>query len=522
VEHPHNEALNIASGVGFPAALCWVVFICIALRNRESSWEVRITLLMLFVMGLADKPLSVGPSALLFFIVHGLSLPKVELKESMPCLPLQKLMAVVVCAFGIFRLSQAVPGQYYSWQSENFTDRVKHGDKSAIGDLIKMTMKSSDADPYFILSHYKAAALLAQYTKDLSATEKYLIRALNTEPNFSDINGKIGAFYQQQASYMGEGEEKNALLKEAEMYIQRNSSLSPWNINRLRYALSFYASLNDYKKLHEELNTLKKVAQEKFRARYTYQFYDNMEKDLKDWIKNAKQGNSYPYQLLNEMKAEEGRDYLVDYFKDSYFSRFPLGPYNKLDDRFWQEQLTLYEVTLANGVAAPIDLLKLMKDFQLVEEQSISRPFKVFSSQKGSPESLATLLCNFARLCSFPAVQLRSEKQVYVVLYDNKSGSFIYDCTNQQVVPSEKLEGLLDETRNGTFKAVIELMPSQFVLRNQLLSDILSTDGFFPEFCRGGTEELLIIMPYLKGINIQVGKGLLKEFETHAKSVLLN
>ena len=165
-EHPHNEFLNLAACNGIIVAGIWLYFLFLLLKKREDSEGVllQFSLLTVFVMGMADKPLTESPSAIIFLCVCGLLLPEkfYKTKESSEVKNLRiagGILAAAVLAFGVYRTQIDIRSRYHFWKGEDFRLRMGSLNRSEIiNKAFTHYLKSSNIDPTFINAAYNAAS----------------------------------------------------------------------------------------------------------------------------------------------------------------------------------------------------------------------------------------------------------------------------------------------------------------------------------------------------------------------------
>ena len=489
IEHPHNEFLYMAANIGLPAALIWLLFIFRMLKKRDDfeGLAIQFSLIALFVMGMADKPLQISPSVIIFFIACGLLIPdkfwneeKVETNQYKVLGGALALIAVIV---GIFRIQVDVRSRYHFWKAEGLRLSLNgSNERQIVPDMLEHYIKSSDIDPTFINAAYNAASTSLHFYNDLARDKRLLGRMIRLEPDYSDFNLRIASFYMKQARLIGEGKERSELHAEAEKYYLRNFELSPWSINRCRSVIRFYIETGDDTKAEEWILKARKIAWERHETRYTHTDRTDLKGDMKNWISEVEQGNGQPFNISWSMKAAEGVDYSrANIFqRTNVLQRYPLRELKDLDTQFFKRRLSLLRLQAEKGLTDTQSILNFLASFSL-NEDGLSWPLDVFEKGSGSAQSLARLACALNLGIGNESALLVNEKgQELCVLFEGEK-CWIWNCRDSVLIQTsievfhssaEVRQQLCGQTKDDFYYELF-CFPEAFCLRNQTLADVL-------------------------------------------------
>ena len=504
-EHPHNELVNFMANCGIPAALLWLVFVCRLLKERDDfeGMAFQFGLICAFIMGLADKPLSESPSAIIFLLLCGLLIPESEhADEEVQLKVLKPAGAVLACGvviFGALRIQGDVQSRYHFWKGESMRMAMNsQNQKVIVPQMFEHFKKSMEYDPHFINAAYNAAAVSLHFYNSLSQDQKLLDHMMNLEPDYSDINKWIGLYYLKQARLLGEGSEKDETEAVAEQYYLRNFVLSPWNINRCRELIRFYVETKNFAKVEEWILKAGEVARERLKARYTHTDRIDLEGDLQKVLESVRSSGELPFNIFDGMKANEGGDYYrFDLFsKSKNLKTFTRKRVNPLDSDFWKRRLSLLDEMRKRGINSSRDVLNLMLSFEQVKAE-VSWPLDVLKEQKGSVKSVASLACTMNGLLGNTSTLMVNKAGLTLCVLFDKEQSLIWNCQKGELfevsLAAFHSDGELRKTITGSetddFEYELFCYPEAFCLRNQLFSNILSLHPEVPEFCLSPTLE---------------------------------
>ncbi|MCM8535593.1 MAG: O-antigen ligase family protein [Lentisphaeraceae bacterium] len=496
VEHPHNEILRLVVSTGFPVGALFILLIYLSLRNQKAGEErgvsfKQLTVLSLFVMGMADKALVISSSAIIFLIAFGLILKvKTKEQEEITSHKFLALISLIFLAFGGYRLSQAIPSQFYYWQGEQARSRfAATSEPKLIDEMYNQYSKSVAADPYSLQAHYNKASLLSQFGKNLKETNESLQAVILLEPNYADINNQIANFYMKQASLSSQ-QEKPAFYKEAESYMLLNLAASPWSIKRNRQLVSFYCKIKDFDKALAALEQLKKAAREKIEFSYNYHFKENLEKDLREWEQTVIRGEMNANPLINQLKTNRQGSYLfpeiVNKFanKAAYISPRYLEP----DKDFWKRKLAVSQKFKSVDLNKE-NISKLISGIDIKADIKLKPVDAILESQQANYLGVAVVVNECAAQKGALACVVYEESKVYAVVISEDSYCVI-DCQSKKLFEyNPKAFGQWFSESKKEVKVLFE--PGQFCVRNQLLSDVYSINGLNSELCRSPTEMVI-------------------------------
>ena len=131
VEHPHNEFLHISASAGIAFGLCWLAILLILFARKEEGDRSYLiyAVAILFVLGLADKPLVESPSAVAFGILCGFCIPLTAIREKAEVPHALKFAgvtgAVILVILAVMTLQTKVPAERYFYQAEVYRENFK-------------------------------------------------------------------------------------------------------------------------------------------------------------------------------------------------------------------------------------------------------------------------------------------------------------------------------------------------------------------------------------------------------------
>ena len=498
VEHPHNELLNIMSGCGLPVAVLWLWFVY-SLLGRKTDFEsiaLQFGLITTFVMGMADKPLTESPSAIIFLILCGLLIQDkfLEKEDRNPkALKLAGLSLALAClVFGVMRIQTDVKSRYHFWKAENLQSSMNSfNQRQIVPEMFRHYKASSEIDPYFINAIYSATAISIHFYDSLSQDQRLLEKMTALEPNYSDINKWIGLYYMKQARLLGEGQEKRATEAEAEKYYLQNFDLSPWNINRCRELIRFYVRTGNDEKVEEWILKAADIAKERLRTRFTHTDRTDVQEGLQHWVGEVLAQRKQPFRILDGMKANESGDYtsFEIFQRTNNLRAYATRANEKLDQNFWLRRLQLIKEMNAMGIKSVKDILKLLTAFE-VDSSGIKWPLNTLKDKKGSVRSISSLACTMNNLLGNSATLLVNEEGLILCTLFEGEKSWIWNCANGKL-----LEASVDDFHNNSdlresisgnsednFHYELFCYPESFCLRNQLISNLVSMHPDIPEF----------------------------------------
>ena len=494
-EHPHNELLNMAAGCGLPVAFLWLFFLYSLLKKRPGFEEIAIQFCVIvgFMMGMADKPLTESPSVIVFLVACGFLLPKSvfkeEQKENKNVANAGIFLALGVLAFTIFRAQTDIRSRYHFWQGERLRAVLSSNPKQIVPDMFKHYKLSSEIDPTFINAAYNAATVSLHFYDSLSQDKELLERMIALEPDYSDFNKWIGLYYMKQAALLGEGEEKRAIEAEAEKYYLRNYDLSPWNINRCRELIRFYVRTSNDSEIEKWILKARDVAWERLETRYTHTDKVDLPGDMRTWIEAASKDLNYPSIWVGSMKANEGKDYSgEEQFKNTNALRsYTQRNISSLDEKFFNRRLRLLKAQFSQGLTSTAAILNHLASIT-VEGGGVEWPVDTFEKAKGSELSVATLACAMNMGIGNESILLVNEDSLLCVLFDgdrswilNVKDSVLIEASLDEFHKNKDLRKQLCGSEKDNFKYELFCYPEAFCLRNQLVSDLVTSfhDGVF-------------------------------------------
>ena len=507
VEHPHNELLHLAATAGLPATFLWLFLLGLSLRkpSNKNIYFYQLVVVSLFVMGMADKPLSVSSSAIIFLIATGLSLKAPLVKEQKtPHFKLGLAVAALLCLYGTFRLYQVIPSQYYFWRGEQLRSYVtKTHKQELLKPLYELYDKSAQCDPYDLSPQYLKASLVAQQSQNLKLIYTELEKTILLAPNYADINYQIAQLYLRQADLLT-GEDKQLNVDEAEKYILNNVSLSPWSLKRNRQLIRFYCQTNKLDQALNSIQKLKGISREKLAIRFSYNDRGALGERISSWLPDCRKGLFSSHIFTDSVKANVQSSYLFP----KVSAQFPKAQLNQIaftpsDKLFWQEQTLLAEALNLEKITTVEDLITMAaKDFTYESKQALQRPWKVWGSKQYSQQSMAGLLSGIAQLKGWPSCVIQQAGISSVAFFTHSQVSLI-NCQNLTLTNLSHFQ-LLEKLKDKSTQVKVLLQPAHFSLRNQLLSDLLSHSSELPEFCRSATEQVLQLRSYLNNTEISL------------------
>lgn len=498
-EHPHNEFLHLATENGLPVALLWLSFLFLTFKNskKENYGFYQFVVIALFIMGMADKPLVTSSSAIIFLIAVGLNLP-IPLKEEQEQNNslVRYIPAALILLFMIFRLSQVLPSQYYKWQGEQAKNAYqKTGNKELSPIMLDLYEKSSTADPYATYPQYVYSSLLANFSNNFQAISNNLQKTVSLEPYYSDINFHIGQFYQRQSSLVA-AEERQEYLDLAEEHIKINLESSPWSIKRNRQLLFFYCKYQMTEKALVCLEQLRKISRQKLKKLYTYPGMGDLKQDLQASRQSAINQPTNLARYTASLKGGIAKSYLFGNISKKFpnYHQYISPNFFEQDWAFWHENIKLNEEV--KGITTSQDLAQAIDSKDVHKELKIVTPLTAWEASAVSPKSLAGLLTHIAYAKKWLACNYEADGKLLAVIFAGDETTIINCHTGK--VSRERFEDL----KENHFKLLFQ--PEKFIIRHQLLSDLLSLDDEFPQLSKGPTEATLLLRKRLKGIKLSL------------------
>ena len=499
VEHPHNEFLRMAAENGLLFSCLWLFLMFTALKTKEGNKVefYQFSTLLLLVMGMADKPLEVSSSAIIFLISVGLCLKNTSfIKKSESNSRLSWIPAALIIAFLFFRLSQVLPSEYYKWRGEQAKHAFQNsGDQRFISILNDLYRKSSEADPTAIYPQYVYANLLSRYSNNFQLILDNLQKTIGLEPYFSDINFVIAQFYHRQASLVTAAE-RQEYLDIAEKHFKMNLKSSPWSLKRNRELIYFYSKYGMREKALEAFKKLRQISREKLQILYTYPGKGDLHKEIDSSILEALKGPTDLSKFARSLKPNVSKSYMypqvVNKFSeyDSYISQ----NYRKSDWLFWYGCIFLNEAT--SGINSVSELIKELSEKTVTETLPLQSPREAYGAKEISPRSLAGLITHLAYSKGWLACNFEGKDKLFSIIFAD-SKIYVIDCYKAKVIDVN-----IETLKEGKFTLLME--PQKFIMRNQLLSDLLSMNDQYPQLCKGPTEVTFLLQSKLNNRKIEL------------------
>ena len=497
-EHPHNEFLHVMASSGSAVALCFLFMLLALLARKKDQLRnaAQFSLFILIVMALADKPLVVSPSAMIFLIAASFCLPQNSFREkdySPQALKYASLLvSLSITYFFIISIKQKVSSEYYFWQAEINRELFTHSRNTQkyIPEIMKLYSKSSELDPHNIKAAYAATSVSLQYFNDLEQSRAFLERALLLEPDYSDLHYQKGLFYFKSAQLLPPGKDKDEYLLNAQEEYLANVDASPWDLKRLVNIIRFYGNTGALKKCAEWIMKLRNTVREKSNIRYTTPGYYKQEEDLNKWQQAVldKVYSAAPGQF----KYNQNGDYLFPAFfaKTVNLKTYPFKNFNKIDFLFWRQQLAIWKVMQENKLKTTADLMAWVTKLKISNEP-LKWPLQTMESAQGNAMSLAALACCINRLLGCESALLRDKKGSLVcILFSNNGKPFLWNCQSGLQVrstldafhQSSDLKKQMGVSNTGLSYSLF-IYPQACCFRNQVLADSVSQAKGIPIIC---------------------------------------
>jgi hypothetical protein len=498
IEHPHNEFLHVMASSGSAVALCFL-FMLLTLLSRKKDLvtnAAQFSLFILIVMALADKPLVVSPSAIIFLIAASFCLPQNSFREKDYSPQALKyaglLVSLSIAYFFIISIKQKVNSEYYFWQAEVNRELFTHSRNTQkyIPEIMKFYGKSSELDPNNIKAAYAATSVSLQYFNDLEQSRTFLERALLLEPDYSDLHYQKGLLYLKSAQRFPPGKDKDEYLLSSQEEYLANVNASPWDLKRLVNMIRFYGNTGALEKCAEWIVKLRDTVREKSNIRYTTPGYYKQEEDLNKWQQAVLDKVYSP--VPGQFKYNQNGDYLFPGFlaKTMNLKTYPFKNFNKIDFHFWRQQLTIWKVMQENKLKTTADLMAWVAKLK-VSSEPLKWPLQTMESAQGNAMSLAALACCMNRLLGYESALLRDEEGSLVcILFTNNGKPFLWNCQSglqtrstlddfHQSTAMKQQMGLA----NTALSYSLFIYPQACCFRNQVLADSVSQAKNIPIIC---------------------------------------
>ncbi|MCH2204903.1 MAG: O-antigen ligase family protein [Lentisphaerales bacterium] len=499
VEHPHNEFLHLASENGLIVALLWLGLLLITFKKSSNTNYLfyQFIIISLFIMGMADKPLVISSSAILFLIAVGLNL-QVPLKvtQSQNHSLIRIIPAAAVIALLIFRLSQILPSQYYKWQGEQAKNAFQKTGKQKLAPIVlDLYKKSAASDPQAIYPQYVYSSLLTRFSNNFQDIAENLKKTASLEPYFSDLNFHLGQFYQRQSSLVP-AKDRQDYLNLAEEHFKMNLKSSPWSIKRNRQLFFFYSQYSMLPKALSSLAQLRKVSRQKLQTLYTYPGRGDLKQELQEARQAAINTPINFARFTSSLKGGTAKSYLYNNISNKYpnYHQYTSPNFFDHDWLFWHEMIKLNEEV--KGIQTPLELVKAVVTKEIKKEQALLAPYQAWKAPKTSPKSLSGLLTHIAYSKNWLACNYESKNELLTLILTDKHITII-DCQTGKLSKKK-----LTDLKGGIFRLLFQ--PEKFIIRHQLLSDLLSLDEEFPQLVKGPTEATLLLRQKLKGLQLSL------------------
>ena len=511
VEHPHNEFLNLAASNGVIVAGIWLFFLFILLKKRDDTEGVllQFSVLTAFIMGMADKPLTESPSAIIFLCACGLLMPdkfyQSEQRGSVKNMRVAGgVFAVIVLVFGIYRTQIDIRSRYHFWKGEDFRLRMGRYNRSEIiNQAFTHYAKSSNIDPTFINAAYNAASFSIYFYSSLSQDQKLLEHMISLEPDYSDFNLKIAQYYMKQARLLGEGDEKEETENVAESFYLRNYELSPWNINRSRWLVRFYLETEQFDKAEEWILKTREITRERMVTRYTHTDKVDLLGDLEKWLNTLLNSDDAPVNIDGAMKDNDSGDYLEFklFERTNFLANYPAKPIYELDRQFWSRRVRLWEKVKSRGIKSVKDIMNLMVSLN-VKDEPAEWPLKVLESGDGNARTLASLACSINSFFERESVILNGPKGEIISTLFEGDNAFLWNCKTDTLMEMTIGEFLKSPFMGEGYQYELFCYPEAFCLRNQVNADIASMHPDIPLICQSPTLDKIRLQRILGKVNI--------------------
>ena len=252
-EHPHNELLNIASSVGIPLCLAWVVLLWPLLHppRRGGFWRtVHFSAFMLIGHSMFDKVLVQPPTNLLGFLFLGLLWrPYIRLR----CAPGRRLPTVrsfVGPVLSVAAAAYALAIAYRTVRTDSLFRKASILEVNGqYGQAYETYRRSTEVSPENVRTHAFAGISANNKLRDPQLAMPHLHAAFQLDPNFAHLNGEIGL------ALGGSGQHEAALP-----FFEREVQLFPFDIlghQRLFLCRIVAGKLAGAAELHDHIATLR-------------------------------------------------------------------------------------------------------------------------------------------------------------------------------------------------------------------------------------------------------------------------
>lgn len=166
--HPHNEFLYVTSETGVPAGVIWLLLVFLALFQRPTKpleWCAAVSLFVLLIQGMMDKPIFQYPTMLLFYLLIGqIWFKNTDLTwQSSTNASLTKLLKV---AAAIALLVGAILGFKETVASFYNRAALQASNKGNTQQAYNYTKESIKLANWHIMPHYKAFIYTVKTLKD--------------------------------------------------------------------------------------------------------------------------------------------------------------------------------------------------------------------------------------------------------------------------------------------------------------------------------------------------------------------
>lgn len=475
--HPHNEFLNIAAAGGLVAACCWLLVVGTALFSplgNKEEWCYIIPLFILFVQGMADKPLVQMPTMLLFYLLLGVVLGcqgSIKLSLAWPQKDKRKFYALVACVLLLCFAYFSTRVSLSSWFERQGIRAKNRRDNSA---ALAHFEKSSQMAPWRLFPAYKAFIITTINQPNLEKAFKFYELIQPQAPDFRQFNLLKGKFFTQLASVDKQRAQKH--LQRAWQSYNRACELNVTNVlsfvDRLRFAARFM-SLNELQQSYASLLDL-------YRYKAAAAAFE-IDRELRDWGKEWLANSRYSEFLatsasfMGMMKPALAQSV---YYPSDMYELVPLfyGSYQISDMVFALDSIKLGRWFERQSMALSFE--SIMNKVQVDESREFSWPLDTLNHKSANRLSIYTLAAMVARLKGYEPFLVTQEEGISLVLQQKDK----FWLSSGRVLQEVDLQTVTEFLRGVTVKYFD--YPQAFYFKNEFLSYVLAESAVTSSYCR--------------------------------------
>lgn len=211
-EHPHNVFLNLAAGLGLPAALAWLVLLWPLLRcwrGRPPTGRLaQFTAFIVVFQAMFDKPLVQPPSSIAGLCALGLCWQeffRVDGGVAYFVASLRRRLLSGVAAALLLLLAMAVGLQEFrgGWYLRRGFQYSSHDEPAAAAANFRRAGKIA---PHRVAAHYAAGSIALQRLRQPQAALVELEKAHRLNPNYAHVNKLLGRAHFALGDYARAGD----------------------------------------------------------------------------------------------------------------------------------------------------------------------------------------------------------------------------------------------------------------------------------------------------------------------------